>query len=106
MCIENMREAGRWGRALCRGHEGSWERGETAQAFFPLLGGDKGLRGPPGRIVMISSIGSWLPGPYGSSYSAAKAALDAFSGTLRVELLHYGIDVIVLGKTGLLSTPR
>lgn len=39
-----------------------------------------------GRIVQIGSISGIMPVPFGVAYNASKAALHAFSNTLRVEL--------------------
>lgn len=67
------------------------------QAFGPLLGADKTLTGPPGRIVMMSSIAGKIGFPFGGAYVASKHALEGISDTLRRELMIYGIDVIVIG---------
>jgi len=39
-----------------------------------------------GRILQIGSIAAVTPMPFGSMYNASKAALHAYSNTLRVEL--------------------
>ncbi|CAK7336756.1 unnamed protein product [Dovyalis caffra] len=44
------------------------------------------LRNSGGKIVAISSSGSWLPTPRMSIYNASKAAMLSFFDTLRVEL--------------------
>nr|RAV92625.1 oxidoreductase [Aerococcus mictus] len=69
----------------------------VTQAFGPLLGADKSLKGAPGRIVMISSVGGKQAAPFVGPYSASKYALEGFSESLRRELLLFGIDVIIIG---------
>ena len=68
----------------------------VTQAFVPLLGSDTSLRGPPGRIVNISSIGGKVGFPFMAAYAGTKFALEGISESLRRELLVYGIDVIVI----------
>jgi hypothetical protein len=68
----------------------------VTQAFVPLLGSDTSLKGPPGRIVNISSIGGKVGFPYTAAYAGTKFALEGISESLRRELLVYGIDVIVI----------
>src|SRR5215472_8225282 len=48
----------------------------VTQAFAPLLGADRGRKGPPGRIVMISSIGGRNGMPFVVPYAASKFALE------------------------------
>jgi NAD(P)-dependent dehydrogenase (short-subunit alcohol dehydrogenase family) len=69
----------------------------VTQAFAPLLGADSTLDGPPGRIVNISSIGGIRALPFLGPYAASKHGLEGFSEALRMELMLYGIDVIVIG---------
>lgn len=76
----------------------------VTQAFAPLLGQDRSLKGAPGRIVMISSVGGQNASPFVGPYSASKFALEGLSESLRRELLLYGIDVIVIGP-GAIATP-
>ena len=76
----------------------------VTQAFIPLLGSDHSLRGNPGRIINISSVGGKNGGPFLGAYSAAKHALEGFSESLRRELMLYGIDVIIVGP-GSVATP-
>lgn len=76
----------------------------VTQAFTPLLGQDRSLKGAPGRIVMISSVGGQNASPFVGPYSASKFALEGLSEALRRELLLYGIDVIVIGP-GAIATP-
>ena len=68
----------------------------VTQAFGPLLGADADLKGPPGRIVNISSVGGKNATPFLGPYSASKFALEGLSESLRRELLLFGIDVIIV----------
>ncbi len=74
------------------------------QAFAPLLGADRALKGGPGRIVNISSIGGQVASPFVTPYNASKFALEGLSEGLRRELLPFGIDVIVIAP-GAVATP-
>lgn len=67
------------------------------QAFAPMLGADPALKGPPGRIVMISSVAGKRSLPFAGPYSASKHAIEGLSESLRRELMIFGIDVIVIG---------
>jgi NAD(P)-dependent dehydrogenase (short-subunit alcohol dehydrogenase family) len=68
----------------------------TTQAFGPLLGSDPSLKGPKGRIVMISSVAGKNGNPLMSAYSASKHAIEGLSESLRRELMLFGIDVIIV----------
>jgi NAD(P)-dependent dehydrogenase (short-subunit alcohol dehydrogenase family) len=76
----------------------------VSQAFIPLLGGDRTLSGGPGRIVNITSVGGVLAAPFIGDYVMSKHALEAFTDSLRRELMLYGIDVIAIGP-GAVVTP-
>ncbi|HEX9389279.1 MAG TPA: SDR family NAD(P)-dependent oxidoreductase [Anaerolineales bacterium] len=76
----------------------------VTKAFLPLLGSDHSLRGKPGRIINISSVGGKAGGPFVGAYSASKHGLEGFSESLRRELMLYGIDVIIVGP-GSVATP-
>ena len=76
----------------------------VTKAFVPLLGSDRSLRGKPGRIVNISSVGGKFGGPFLGAYAASKHGLEGFSESLRRELMLYGIDVIIVGP-GSIATP-
>ena len=39
-----------------------------------------------GRVVNIGNVAGIMPVPFGAAYNSSKAALHAFSNTLRVEL--------------------
>lgn len=68
----------------------------ATQAFAPFLGVDRDLKGPPGRIVNISSVGGRSATPFMSPYNASKFALEGLSESLRREMMLFGIDVIVI----------
>ena len=76
----------------------------TTQAFGPLLGSDPSLKGPRGRIVMISSVAGKNGNPLMSAYSASKHAIEGLSESLRRELMLFGIDVIIVAP-GAVKTP-
>jgi NAD(P)-dependent dehydrogenase (short-subunit alcohol dehydrogenase family) len=76
----------------------------VSQAFIPLLGADSSLTGGPGRIVNISSVAGRIAAPFLGDYAMSKHALEAFSDSLRRELMIYGIDVVVIGP-GAVATP-
>ncbi|MFZ3035500.1 MAG: SDR family oxidoreductase [Parvibaculum sp.] len=69
----------------------------VTQSFAPLLGADRSLKGEPGRIINISSVGGKQAAPFVGPYSASKYALEGMSESLRRELLLFGIDVIIIG---------
>ncbi|MDX9991946.1 MAG: SDR family NAD(P)-dependent oxidoreductase [Anaerolineales bacterium] len=76
----------------------------VTQAFLPLLGVDRGLKGKPGRIVNISSSSGKNGSPFVGAYATSKHALEGFSESLRRELMLYGIEVIIVGP-GPIATP-
>jgi NAD(P)-dependent dehydrogenase (short-subunit alcohol dehydrogenase family) len=76
----------------------------ATQAFGPLLGSDPSLKGPKGRIVMISSVAGKNGNPLTSAYAASKHAIEGLSESLRRELMLFGIDVIIVAP-GPVKTP-
>jgi NAD(P)-dependent dehydrogenase (short-subunit alcohol dehydrogenase family) len=76
----------------------------STQAFGPLLGADPSLKGPKGRIVMVSSVAGKNGNPLTSAYSASKHAIEGLSESLRREMMLFGIDVIVVAP-GAVKTP-
>ena len=76
----------------------------ATQAFGPLLGADSSLKGPPGRIVMISSVAGKNGNPLMSAYSASKHAIEGLSESLRREMMLFGIDVVIIAP-GAVKTP-
>jgi 1-acylglycerone phosphate reductase len=67
------------------------------KAFTPLLIAAKGL------IVNIGSLAAIVPYVFGSIYNASKAALHAYSQTLRLELEPYNVRVMVVVTGGVQS---
>lgn len=76
----------------------------ATQAFANLLGVDGGLKGKPGRIVNMSSVGGFSATPMATPYNCSKFALEAFTEGLRRELYIYGIDVVAINP-GPIATP-
>jgi NAD(P)-dependent dehydrogenase (short-subunit alcohol dehydrogenase family) len=76
----------------------------ATQAFGPLLGSDPSLKGPKGRIVMISSVAGKNGNPLAAPYSASKHAIEGLSESLRREMMLFGIDVIIVAP-GAVKTP-
>jgi 1-acylglycerone phosphate reductase len=67
------------------------------QVFSPLLIQARGT------IVMIGSLAAVIPYVFGSVYNASKAALHAYSNTLRVEMEPLGVKVITIVTGGVKS---
>ncbi|MFK4722657.1 NAD(P)-dependent dehydrogenase (short-subunit alcohol dehydrogenase family) [Bradyrhizobium niftali] len=76
----------------------------STQAFGPLLGADPSLKGPKGRIVMISSVAGKNGNPLSAPYCTSKHAIEGLSESLRRELMLFGIDVIIVAP-GAVKTP-
>jgi NAD(P)-dependent dehydrogenase (short-subunit alcohol dehydrogenase family) len=76
----------------------------ATQAFGPLLGTDPSLKGPRGRIVMISSVAGKNGNPLTPAYATSKHALEGLSESLRRELMLFGIDVVIVAP-GPVRTP-
>ena len=70
----------------------------VTQAFLPLI------RKGHGRIVNMGSIAGIMPQPYLAPYSASKAALEAFTDSLRLELKPWKIPVSII-EPGIVYTP-
>jgi NAD(P)-dependent dehydrogenase (short-subunit alcohol dehydrogenase family) len=66
------------------------------QAFAHLLGTDRKMQGPPGRIVNITSSNAKVAFPLLGAYSASKFGLEGMSDALRRELMLFGIDVVII----------
>lgn len=49
-----------------------------------------------GKIINISSMSGKIPAYLGGWYSATKYALEGFSGSLRLEVSDFGIDVVLI----------
>ena len=76
----------------------------STQAFGPLLGADQTLKGPKGRIVMISSVAGKNGNPLTPAYAASKHAIEGLSDSLRREMMLFGIDVVIVAP-GPVKTP-
>lgn len=70
----------------------------VTQAFLPLL------RQGRGRIINMGSISGRSALPLTGAYAASKHALEALTDALRVELIPWGIDVIII-EPGVVATP-
>lgn len=68
------------------------------QALLPDM-----VRQRSGRIVNISSVSGVLPTPFAGAYCATKAAVNALSDSLRMELQPFGIEVITVQPGGVAS---
>ena len=68
---------------------------DVTKACLPLLGASKESNNQ-GKIINISSISGRRSHPFMAPYTASKFALEAFSDSLRRELLIYGVDVILI----------
>ncbi|KAJ3007082.1 hypothetical protein HKX48_009323 [Thoreauomyces humboldtii] len=53
-----------------------------------------------GTFVQVSSVGSFMPFVLNSAYTASKAALNAYSNTLRYEVAPLGVKVVTLVTGG------
>lgn len=69
----------------------------ATQAFSPLLIKSKGT------IVLISSIVAFLPNPLAALYSASKAAAQAMSDSLRIEMAPLDVKVTSIITGGVSS---
>ena len=70
----------------------------VTQAMLPML------RESRGRIVNMGSIAGLSALPMTGPYAASKFALEAITDSLRVELLPFGVDVIII-EPGVIATP-
>ena len=70
----------------------------VTQALLPFL------REARGRVVNVSSIGGRIAMPLAGPYAASKFALEAVSDSLRRELRHLGVEVVVVEPGGI-KTP-
>jgi short-subunit dehydrogenase len=57
-----------------------------------------------GMVVNVSSISGVAPTPFASPYCASKAAVNALSDSLRMELAPLGISVVTVQPGGIRST--
>lgn len=69
----------------------------VTQAFLPLLIEARGT------VANIGSVNEVFLPPFQAAYNASKAAIAAFSDTIRTELLPFGVKVVHI-KTGAVSS--
>ncbi|KAJ7210469.1 hypothetical protein GGX14DRAFT_363383, partial [Mycena pura] len=60
-------------------------------ALLPLL---RAARDHDVCVVLVSSLASKMPIPFNAAYNSAKAALNSFGDTLRVEMAPFGVNVL------------
>ena len=75
----------------------------VTRSYLKLLGAEKGAS-HRGRVVMISSVSGKRSYPFVSPYTASKHALEAFSDSLRREMMLYGVKVVII-EPGPIKTP-
>ncbi|KAF4630632.1 hypothetical protein G7Y89_g7506 [Cudoniella acicularis] len=77
------------------------------QTFTPLLiataASSTSSSGNGALIVNIGSVAAYIPYVFGAIYNASKAALHAYSNTLRLELEPYNVGVMVVVTGGVKS---
>jgi len=69
-----------------------------ARAVLPGM-----IQGGRGSIVNISSVSGVMPTPFAGAYCASKAAVNAMSDSLRMELKPLGIEVVTVQPGGIRS---
>jgi len=70
----------------------------VTQSFLPML------RAGRGRVVNMGSITGLVATPFIGAYSASKFAMEALTDALRMELLPWGIEVVII-EPGAIATP-
>ncbi|MGB5813232.1 MAG: SDR family oxidoreductase [Polyangiales bacterium] len=70
----------------------------VTQAFLPML------RASKGRIITTGSVGGFVATPILGPYCMSKFAMEAFSDSLRVELMPQGVHVVLL-EPAAIATP-
>ena len=68
---------------------------DVTKTYLPLLGAYKNSQNQ-GKIINISSVSGLRSNPFTAPYCSSKYALEAFSDSLRCELMLYGVDVILI----------
>ncbi|KAJ4993376.1 NADPH-dependent 1-acyldihydroxyacetone phosphate reductase 4 [Stagonosporopsis vannaccii] len=76
---------------------------DMVSAFTPLLLAAKSDASQPPTIINTASVLAVVPYPFSSAYNATKAAVAAYSDTLRLELAPLGVKVVTL-YMGVVST--
>ncbi|KAG2420158.1 hypothetical protein HFD88_004958 [Aspergillus terreus] len=69
---------------------------DMVTAFTPLLLSANSSKGAPPLIINTSSVLARLPFVFSAAYNGSKAAVAAYSDTLRIELQPLGIKVVTL----------
>ena len=67
-----------------------------AQAVVPHMKQQNPISGKRGLIVNIGSISGIVPTPFAGAYCASKSALHALTEALRMELVCFGIQVVLV----------
>lgn len=70
----------------------------VTQAILPML------RRARGRIVFVGSISGRSAVPFTGAYAASKHALEAIADAWRVELMPFGVEVVLI-EPGVIATP-
>ncbi len=93
--------------------EEEWKRVVEVNTYGPMLMIKTVLpimrQQKTGRIINVSSVGSWMSLPYNSAYGASKAALSAVSESLYYELIGSDIHLSLIEPIALKidqETPR
>ncbi len=85
-----------------------WQKQFDVNVFAPMALARAVLPGMierrRGTIVNISSVSGVMPTPFAGAYCASKAALNAASDALRMELRPLGIDVVTVQPGGIQSS--
>lgn len=85
-----------------------WQRQFDVNVFAPMALTRAVLPGmisrQRGTVVNISSVSGVMPTPFAGAYCASKAALNAASDALRMELRPLGIDVVTVQPGGIQSS--
>lgn len=85
-----------------------WQKQFDVNVFAPMTLARAVLPGMidrrSGTIVNISSVSGVMPTPFAGAYCASKAALNALSDSLRMELRPFGIRVVTVQPGGIQSS--
>ena len=74
---------------------------KVTQAFLPMLGAIENFNGKVGRVLNISSAAGQIGFPFMAPYCASKHAVEGLSESLRRELMHLGVKVVLIGPTAI-----
>lgn len=88
--------------------DAQWQRQFDVNVFAPMALTRAVLPGMiqrrRGTVVNISSVSGVMPTPFAGAYCASKAAFNALSDSLRMELRPLGIDVVTVQPGGIQSS--